>query len=253
MTRQEHLQETYADARFALLMNHVAEVHGKQALAENRALREDPDAEVPQDVHRACLKAINRTFRKKNAWTAGRTTVRILKTVALVALLGIVILSIAFAVSPKFKACILNVLMDTFHNGVSSQLAPTPPDWANLEDIKPAWVPEKYDLTDEGSFAYNSWATYSTAQGDQLYIDLTANISFDTENEKTEEITICGFPAYIIDQSDAIGDSHGIIKAIVVNERLGYILSVISAPHSATAPILIKKDELIQITESIFE
>lgn len=253
MTRQEHLQETYEDARFALLMNHVAEVHGKQALEENRALREDPDAEVPQDVHRACLKAIKRAFRKKNAQAARYITVRILKTVALVALLGILILSIVFAVSSKFKACILNMLVDTFHNGVSSQVAPTPPDWANLEDIKPAWVPEKYELTDEGSFAYNSWATYSTAQGDQLYIDLTTHNSFDSENAETEEITLYGFPAYIIDQSDAIGDSHGIIKVIVVNEHLGYILSVISAPHSATAPILIKKDELIQITESIFE
>ena len=53
MKRQEQLQEAYEDALFTLLMNHVAELHGKQALQENRALREDPDAEVPQDIRRA--------------------------------------------------------------------------------------------------------------------------------------------------------------------------------------------------------
>ena len=66
MNRREQLEENYADSLFTLLMDHVAEVQGNQALEENRRLREDPDAEVPQEVRRACLKAINRAFRKKN-------------------------------------------------------------------------------------------------------------------------------------------------------------------------------------------
>ena len=48
MTRREELQEAYEDAMFALLMDYVAESEGKKALEENRALQEDPDAEVPQ-------------------------------------------------------------------------------------------------------------------------------------------------------------------------------------------------------------
>ena len=47
-----------------LLMDYVAESEGKKALEENRALQEDPDAEVPQEVRRACLKEIRRAFRK---------------------------------------------------------------------------------------------------------------------------------------------------------------------------------------------
>ena len=47
MTRREELQEAYEDAMFALLMDYVAESEGKKALEENRALQEDPDAEVP--------------------------------------------------------------------------------------------------------------------------------------------------------------------------------------------------------------
>ena len=61
MTRREELQEAYEDAMFALLMDYVAESEGKKALEENRALQEDPDAEIPQEVRRACLKAVSYT------------------------------------------------------------------------------------------------------------------------------------------------------------------------------------------------
>lgn len=71
MTRREELQEAYEDAMFALLMDYVAESEGEKALEENRVLQEDPDAEVPQEVRRACLKEIHRAFRKKSARSVG--------------------------------------------------------------------------------------------------------------------------------------------------------------------------------------
>ena len=74
MTRREELQEAYEDAMFALLMDYVAESQGEKALEENRVLQEDPDAEVPQEVRRACLKEIHRAFRKKSARSVGRIT-----------------------------------------------------------------------------------------------------------------------------------------------------------------------------------
>ena len=88
MTRREELQEAYEDAMFALLMDYVAESEGKKALEENRALQEDPDAEVPQEVRRACLKEIRRAFRKKSARSVGRITMKVINKVAIVALVG---------------------------------------------------------------------------------------------------------------------------------------------------------------------
>ena len=80
MTRREELQEAYEDAMFALLMDYVAESEGEKALEENRVLQEDPDAEVPQGVRRACLKEIHRAFRKKSARSVGRITMKVTRS-----------------------------------------------------------------------------------------------------------------------------------------------------------------------------
>lgn len=113
MTRREELQEAYEDAMFALLMDYVAESEGEKALEENRVLQEDPDAEVPQEVRRACLKEIHRAFRKKSARSVGRITMKVINKVALVALLGTLLFSTAFAISPEFRVGTLNMLIDT--------------------------------------------------------------------------------------------------------------------------------------------
>lgn len=254
MKRQAQLQEAYEDALFTLLMNHVAEVHGKEALEENRSLLENPDAEVPQDVRRACLKAINRTFRNKNARTAGRITIRIIKAVILVALLGVLVLSAAFAAFPEFRAGTLNMVKDSLNDAVrfgfssSTNDIPTP-----LEDVKPARVPNGFELVLDESFAGDLWARYSTAQGDRLEITLSNNGYFDSDDAETEWIQIHGLPACVIDQSDTTGDARGCIKIIITNEEEGYILSVRFIPHSSDGVPIVDKDELIAIAESIFE
>lgn len=254
MTRRERLQENYEDAMFALLMDYVAESEGKKALEENCALQKDPDAEVPQEVRRACLKEINRTFRKKNARSAGRVTMKVVNKVALVALLGTLIFSTAFAASPEFRAGTLNMLIDAFNDSVSFRISSQPiSDRTNLEELRPDIVPEDYKLEDEGGFSGRYWAYYKNSQGDRLEIDLSSSGRFDTEGTKLEPIQVGGLPAYVIDQIDQEGDDHGIIKVIVLNEAEGYILSVMSIPHSNVIQPPISREKIIQITESLFE
>ena len=54
MTRREILMEQYEDARFALLMDAVAESQGQKAIEENRRLRDSGELEVPASVHQRC-------------------------------------------------------------------------------------------------------------------------------------------------------------------------------------------------------
>lgn len=254
MTRREELQEAYEDAMFALLMDYVAESEGKKALEENRALQEDPDAEVPQEVRRACLKEIRRAFRKKSARSVGRITMKVINKVAIVALVGTLLFSTAFAVSPEFRAGTLNMLIDTFNDGVSFHISSTSAsEWTDLDDLHPAFVPEGFEMIEEDTFAGDFWVYYENNQGDRLEIDVSRNGSFDTEGAKIEPIQVCGIPAYLIDQTNLSGDKHGIAKVIVVNETDGYILSVNSTPHSALVPAPIDRETIIQIAESIFE
>ena len=247
-------QEAYEDAMFALLMDYVAESEGEKALEENRVLQEDPDAEVPQGVRRACLKEIHRAFRKKSARSVGRITMKVINKVALVALLGTLLFSTAFAISPEFRVGTLNMLIDTVNEGVSFRISTQPvSERAGLEDLYPNLIPDGYELIDEGAFAGTYWVDYQNSPGDRLEIELSPSGRFDIEDTELEPTQIHGLPAYIIDQLNLEGDNHGIIKVIVLNEAEGYILSVISIPHSTTAPPPISRDGIVHITESIFK
>lgn len=97
------------------------------------------------------------------------------------------------------------------------------------------------------------WVDYQNSPGDRLEIELSPSGRFDIEDTELEPTQIHGLPAYIIDQLNLEGDNHGIIKVIVLNEAEGYILSVISIPHSTTAPPPISRDGIVHITESIFK
>ena len=58
---------------------------------------------------------------------------------------------------------------------------------------------------------------------------------------------------YIIDQIDLPGDKHGIVKIIVYNTANGYLLCVMSLPHFTEVQAPIDHDDIIHITESLFE
>ena len=253
MTRREELQKAYEDAMFALLMDYVAESEGKKALEENRALQEDPDAEVPQEVRRACLKEINRAFRKQSARSVGRITMKVINKVAIVALVGTLLFSTAFAVSPEFRAGTLNMLVNTLNESVDFQFSSgSVPEKSSLEDLKPSWVPEGYELVEEDNFVGAHWTYYCTDQGDRLNIDMlsgSGTTTIDTENAKITPITIYGIPAYLIDQID----TNGIVKVIITNAEENYLINITSIPASLTSPVLIGQDDIIRIAESLFE
>lgn len=179
---------------------------------------------------------------------------KVINKVAIVALVGTLLFSTAFAVSPEFRAGTLNMLIDTFNDGVNFQISsPSVSEWTDLDDLHPAFVPEGFEMIEEDTFAGDCWVYYENSQGDRLEIEVSMNGSFDTEGAKIEPIQVCGIPAYLIDQTNLSGDKHGIAKVIVVNETDGYILSVNSTPHSALVPAPIDRETIIQIAESIFE
>lgn len=251
------MQEAYEDAMFALLMDYVAESEGKKAIEENEALRQDPDAAVPEEVRKACMKEIGRSFRKSSARSMGRFTMKVVNKVAIVALVGGILFSTAFAASEEFRVNTLNMLIDTVNEGVSfrisSQLVS---EHTDLEDLRPGFVPEGYELEDEGSFAGDYWVYYQNEQGDRLDIDIMTTGSstmIDTEGAEIEPIEVCGIPAYLIDQTKVSGDKHGNIKVIVPNEEQGYLLNVTSTLHSATAPVIIDREKILDIVESIYK
>ena len=255
MTRREELRQAHEDALFALMMDYVAEEEGKKALEENDALLDDPKAEVPKEVRRACLKKINRAFRRRAVRSAGRISMKAINKVVLAALVGALFFSTAFAAFPEFRVRTLNMIINTVNESIS--LRPAEADISEqvgaLEDPYPGYVPEGYELTEEGAFANVYWAYYQNEQGDRLEVDISPGGTFDTAGAVLEKTEICGRPAIVIDQTELEGDMHGIVKVLVLSETDGYVISAVSIPHSNAVPAPIDREGIIKVVESIFE
>ena len=65
MTNREQLIEQYEDARFALLMEELAEEEGAELLRLNDALLTDPAAAVPKGAERRGEQLIGAAFAKR--------------------------------------------------------------------------------------------------------------------------------------------------------------------------------------------
>lgn len=235
-------------------MDYVAESEGKKALAENRALQEDPAAEVPGEARRACLKTIRRAYRKKSARSAGHLTTKVLYRIIVVALLSGILLCSVFAAFPDFRAGTLNIIFDILNEGVEFSISTESLSArAGLEDLCPSILPDGYELVEQYNAAGSFWVYYRNEFGDRLEINLSTGALFDTQGAEVEHIQVYGFPAFLIDQINVEGESHGIIKVIIVNEAEGYLLSVMSIPHSTEDPPPIDRETAIRIAESIFE
>lgn len=114
MTNREKLKENYEDALFALLMDEVAQREGERALELNRQLQSDPNAAVPEDIQRHCEETIRIAFTKKQR---RKNFGKVLKMLAVAAVVGALMFTAAFAASEKFRASTLNALMTVLDKG----------------------------------------------------------------------------------------------------------------------------------------
>ena len=76
MKNREQLWEDYEEARFALLMDALAEAEGEEALRLSEALNRDPEGALPPEVDRRCEAVIRGAFVQRRLHATGRTAVR---------------------------------------------------------------------------------------------------------------------------------------------------------------------------------
>ena len=73
MKNREQLWEDYEEARFALLMDALAEAEGEEALRLSKALNRDPEGALPPEVDRRCEAVIREAFVQRRLHATGRT------------------------------------------------------------------------------------------------------------------------------------------------------------------------------------
>lgn len=201
MTRQEELRERYENALFALMMNEVAISEGKKALEENERLKNDPAAEVPEDVSRRCHRMIRQYFTKKSARKAGKFTVKIFGRIAMAAGIAAMLFTGAFAASETVRINTLNLVVEVFEESTDFYFAKSSTS-ADNSQITAGWLPSGYVLEDHGKDELGRWCTFRKSESEYIYVMYTSGngsvLSADTENAETEGVQINGIQATLI-------------------------------------------------------
>lgn len=220
MANHEQLREQYEDALFALLMEGVAESEGEEALRLNEELKQDPNAEVPEAVRKRCEKTIRAAFAQRQLRAAGRTAARWLTKAAVVAALGGLMFTAAFALSEDVRVATLNALIQVMDDRTQITFEGEPAG-ENPADVAPKagndinaqyniaidWLPSGYEFQQGQSNDTTDEVLYVSSVDGSIRITYTLYNSSTTYNVNTEgctqkKVVIQGHPAslYITNQ-----------------------------------------------------
>lgn len=165
MTRREMLMEQYEDALFALIMDEVAEVEGQKALEENQRLKESGELVIPEEVSQRCQRVIARKTAEKDLKRFGKGFGRVVTKVAVVALMGMLLFTTAFAASEDFRVKTLNFVMEVFDDRTEIRFVPEnmASDASNsvVPRITAGWLPEGFELVSEECSEYSIWYEFA--------------------------------------------------------------------------------------------
>ena len=212
MKNREQLWEDYEEARFALLMDALAEAEGEEALRLSEALNRDPEGALPPEVDRRCEAVIREAFVQRRLHATGRTAVRWLTKVLVAAMLGAVMFAAAFALSEDVRVATLNTVikvMDdrtqiTFESadGDTGGTAAPPAEgtaaeeWTHPYSIALEWVPEGFELEKYQS----DEVSYRNDAGDEILVSVDRYsedlvYTFDTEDRTAKTVEVQGHRA----------------------------------------------------------
>lgn len=216
MKNREQLWEDYEEARFALLMDALAEAEGEEALRLSEALNRDPEGALPPEVDRRCEAVIRGAFVQRRLHATGRTAVRWLTKVLVAATLVAFMFAAAFALSEDVRVATLNAVIEvmddrtqiTFEGagGDAGGTAAPPAEGTAAEDgleyhynIALEWVPEGYEL-EGGSEADGGMVNYLSPVDGLLAVSVipyseNSVLNLNTEGCTKREITVQGHPA----------------------------------------------------------
>lgn len=211
MTRREMLMEQYEDALFALIMDEVAEVEGQKTLEENQRLKESGELVIPEEVSQRCQRVIARKTTEKNLKRFGKGFGKVVTKVAVVALMGMLLFTTAFATSEDFRVKTLNFVMEVFDDRTEIRFVPEnlSSDASNsvVPQVTAGWLPEGFELVSEENTEFSR--SYEYAKPDsEAYISIhimsmvDTNMMIDTENASTRTVKMQGAEALLVAKDD---------------------------------------------------
>lgn len=219
MTRREKLQEAYEDALFALLMEDVIEEEGQRLAEKNEQLKRDPSAAVPGELNERCMKTIHRAYGqrrcKDTGKQVGRSFTKVFSRVAVVAVICMLLFSVAYAVSPEIRVATLNLLIEISDVKTILSVENNDEPQANYDSSEVAQavyeqfgyripeMPEEFTLVE--SLVINAIATlkYENHSGASVLFKFAktagGKYGIDTENaQRVENVSVNGLDGLLI-------------------------------------------------------
>lgn len=209
MNRREQLFQQCEDDIFSLLMLDYAEQEGARLETENQRLKQDPEAAIPDSAYQKGLKAIQRGMRAKRRRTLARGANVVLHRVAVAVLIGVLLFTTAFAISPAFREGVRNLVVSMTAESADLELVTT--EAAVGSDLLSHYVfpdcPEGFELESQEQNEYKRWQYFSTTDGKSIFISVQqatdTSFGIDAEEEKElESIQINGFDGVLSMRND---------------------------------------------------
>ena len=207
MTQKEQLWENYEDAVFAILMDAVAEQEGEKGLQLMEELEHDPSAQVPEEVQKRAEKTIRKAFAAQSRRSARHVGFRMFQRIAVAVLVVVLTTVCAFAAFPEIRTGILNMIADVYedHTDFSFTTNASNSDPASDYKVELAWIPDGFEVSEEGSHYSTAWKTYENGKGAILYVAESSadnrTMTVDTENADVKQVTIQGYEGTMVQKS----------------------------------------------------
>lgn len=207
MTQKEQLWENYEDAVFAILMDAVAEQEGEKGLQLMEELEHDPSAQVPEEVQKRAEKTIRKAFAAQSRRSARHVGFRMFQRIAVAVLVIVLTTVCAFAAFPEIRTGILNMIADVYedHTDFSFTTNASNSDPASDYKVELAWIPDGFEVSEEGSHYSTAWKTYENGKGAILYVAESSadnrTMTVDTENADVKQVTIQGYEGTMVQKS----------------------------------------------------
>lgn len=169
---QNELWERYEDAMFTLLMDEVAHQEGQEQLEWKKQLNNDPSAALPEEVRKKGEQTIRKAFAAQSRRSARHVGFRLFQRIAVAVLVVVLTTVCAFAAFPEIRTGILNMIADVYedHTDFSFTTNASKSDPASAYNVELAWIPDGFEVSEEGSHYSTAWKTYENGNGAILYI-----------------------------------------------------------------------------------
>lgn len=218
MTRREKLLDEYEDSLFALIMDEFAEEEGKRLLEENERLKQDPNANIPIDTNKRCLRTISKTFARKRHQEVRTIFSKALNNVAVFVLAIIIMYGTAYAAFSEVRVQTLNFLIAV--SDVSTRLTlvsvgdspnSISTDKKLLYGYRIPNLPDEFVLEDEEISRKSSWVQYIDENDGNVGIVFSVTLgngtvlNIDSEDAASiQKVEIHGFDGLLIEKNDRI-------------------------------------------------